>query len=441
MSYDRRSRAYSPVQRSIGAVSFGVGKRTLTGELEAVDPFEAEPAPSEPVQREAAHDEAGPSSTAEVHTAAARGVASPATALPHADRIQALFGPAHDVGRIQAHVGGDSAAAMGASAYATGNHVVFDRPPDLHTAAHEATHVVQQAHGVHLAGGVGQVGDRYEQHADAVADRVVAGKSAADLLGPGGGMPGAGAVQRKPQKPTADQLKKFSKEGEKQGWVHAGKAGGKKPQLVVNVRRSDKNDRPLMQSGALSNARGYVWVEVPTGATGAGPYYHFYLIHGDGTPIRGGHGIVMEQLKGGSDTERECEVDRSAVDQIDAGTHAVILADEIDDYTKTKDPKRPVKVLEAGKLGPKRVQVRLDYGHDEGASGIYKAKVKFPGRDGAPDLEYNAFKIQGPDGGSYVDFELESEDAGTRILNLQDSVQRGVATATLIIDTDKDKKK
>ena len=100
MSYDRRSRAYSPVQRSIGEVSFGVGKRTLTGELEAVEPFDAEPAPSEPVQREAAHDEAGPNSTAVVHTAAARGIATPATALPHADRIQALFGPAHDVGRI-----------------------------------------------------------------------------------------------------------------------------------------------------------------------------------------------------------------------------------------------------------------------------------------------------------------------------------------------------
>lgn len=41
---------------------------------------------------------------------------------------------------------------------------------------------MQQRAGVQLSGGVGQVGDKYEQHADAVADRVVQGKSAADLL-------------------------------------------------------------------------------------------------------------------------------------------------------------------------------------------------------------------------------------------------------------------
>jgi hypothetical protein len=102
-----------------------------------------------------------------VQEAAARGVASPTTALPHAERIQAAFG-AHDVSKIQAHVGGSTAAEMGANAYASGNHVVFDRAPDLHTAAHEAAHVVQQARGVNLYGGVGQAGDRHEQEADAV---------------------------------------------------------------------------------------------------------------------------------------------------------------------------------------------------------------------------------------------------------------------------------
>jgi Domain of unknown function (DUF4157) len=125
---------------------------------------------------------AGPA-RGDVHAAAARGIASPTTRLPFADQIQASFGDAHDVSRIQAHVGGDSAAAMGANAYASGDHVVFDREPDLHTAAHEAAHVIQQAHGVNLYGGVGEAGDGYERHADEVADRVVAGKSAADLLG------------------------------------------------------------------------------------------------------------------------------------------------------------------------------------------------------------------------------------------------------------------
>ncbi|TMQ18267.1 MAG: DUF4157 domain-containing protein [Deltaproteobacteria bacterium] len=126
----------------------------------------------------------GPSNE-HVHAAAARGIESPATSLPFADRIQASFGPRHDVASIQAHVGGaatGAAAAMGASGYAAGNHVVFAGAPDLHTAAHEAAHVVQQRGGVQLSGGVGQAGDAYEHHADAVADLVVQGKSAADLL-------------------------------------------------------------------------------------------------------------------------------------------------------------------------------------------------------------------------------------------------------------------
>jgi hypothetical protein len=139
----------------------------------------------------------------QVHDAAARGIAGPATSLPFADQIQASFGTRHDVSSIQAHVGGpatEATTAMGASAYATGNHAVFAGAPDLHTAAHEAAHVVQQAHGVNLYGGVGQAGDSYERHADAVADRVVAGQSSADLLDgitSGGHGPAAATVQRK----------------------------------------------------------------------------------------------------------------------------------------------------------------------------------------------------------------------------------------------------
>ena len=63
---------------------------------------------------------------------------------------------------------------------------------------------MQQRAGVSLKGGVGQVGDRYEQHADQVADLVVQGKSAAGLLDQmaGGVRQGQGAeaaVQRKPE--------------------------------------------------------------------------------------------------------------------------------------------------------------------------------------------------------------------------------------------------
>jgi hypothetical protein len=136
-----------------------------------------------------------------VHAAAAHGLGGASQALPFHDQIQQSFGR-HDVGHVQAHTGpeaAEGARAMGAQAFASGDHVAFAGAPDLHTAAHEAAHVVQQRAGVHLKGGVGEVGDAYERQADAIADRVVAGQSSEALLdqaaGAGGG--GEGAVQRK----------------------------------------------------------------------------------------------------------------------------------------------------------------------------------------------------------------------------------------------------
>src|SRR5262249_54841070 len=83
--------------------------------------------------------------------------------------------------------------------YATGRDVAFAGAPDLHTAAHEAAHVVQQRGTVQLKGGIGEAGDSYERHADAVADRVVQGAPAGDLLdqvaSPRAGA-SAGGVQR-----------------------------------------------------------------------------------------------------------------------------------------------------------------------------------------------------------------------------------------------------
>lgn len=141
----------------------------------------------------------------DVHAAAAEGIATPSGTIPHFDQIQRAFG-AHDVSGIQAHVGGSSAGAMGATAFAAGDHVVFDREPDLHTAAHEAAHVVQQAQGVNLYGGVGEAGDAYERAADAVADRVVAGQSAEDLLGaPSAGSASSGAAVQRKEDLTRDQ--------------------------------------------------------------------------------------------------------------------------------------------------------------------------------------------------------------------------------------------
>ena len=160
-----------------------------------------------PVQARTAPEGApGAASEAGVHAAAAQGIATPSSRLPHGDTIQRLFGR-HDISSVQAHTGAEataSARAMHADAYATGNHIVLGDRADLHTAAHEAAHVVQQRGGVQLKGGVGAAGDEYERHADAVADRVVAGQSAAPLLDQlaGGGHSGA-AVQRAPAMPAS----------------------------------------------------------------------------------------------------------------------------------------------------------------------------------------------------------------------------------------------
>lgn len=117
--------------------------------------------------------------------AAAQGIATPSRPLPHADLIQASFGAEHDVSSIKAHIDLLSTRTMQAEAYAAGNHVVFASEPCVALAAHEGAHVMQQAQGVNLKGGVGDAGDEYERRADAVADRVEAGQSATDLLGPG----------------------------------------------------------------------------------------------------------------------------------------------------------------------------------------------------------------------------------------------------------------
>ncbi|GBF34969.1 beta-N-acetylglucosaminidase [Desulfocucumis palustris] len=115
---------------------------------------------------------------------AKEGLHSPSSALPYEGQIQKSFGQ-HDISQIHAHIGPkatESASAINALAYATGNHVVFAGRPNLHTVAHEVAHVVQQRHGVYLQGGVGKTGDIYEQQADAVARRVTKGQSAEDLL-------------------------------------------------------------------------------------------------------------------------------------------------------------------------------------------------------------------------------------------------------------------
>ncbi len=161
---------------------------------------------------------------ASVHQAAAAGVSGAGSALPYFDRIQEAFGGAHDLSQVRAHVGGEAAAAsehIGAAAYATGDHIAFRNQPDLHTAAHEAAHVVQQRAGVQLTGSVGRAGDAYEQQADAVADAVTQGASATALLEAGIAAPGPRSVPA-----GAPQAQALQMESAEDADAHVGGARG-----------------------------------------------------------------------------------------------------------------------------------------------------------------------------------------------------------------------
>ncbi|HWU90257.1 MAG TPA: DUF4157 domain-containing protein [Kofleriaceae bacterium] len=192
-----------------------IGRRTLVEQTYGSGPASSARGP---VQQVAVAAGALPAKQdpAAVHQAADHGTSGAAGPLPHLDLIQGSFGR-HDVSGIKAHT--DTAAAtgakaMGAEAFASGDHVAFGGAPSLFTAAHEAAHVVQQRGGVQLRGGVGEAGDPYEQHANEVASRVVQGKSAEALLdqhAPGGkgagGSPARGPVQMvRVQRSTTGEL-------------------------------------------------------------------------------------------------------------------------------------------------------------------------------------------------------------------------------------------
>ncbi|TVQ87693.1 MAG: DUF4157 domain-containing protein [Deltaproteobacteria bacterium] len=134
-----------------------------------------------------------------VAAAAESGVADGGGAFPFASRIQASFGR-HDISGLRAHQGESAisaAEAIGANAYTTGSDVAFGTTPDLHTAAHEAAHFISQRGGVHPAGGVGEAADHHESHANAVADLVVRGESAEDLLTAHAGSAQTGGAQKR----------------------------------------------------------------------------------------------------------------------------------------------------------------------------------------------------------------------------------------------------
>ena len=128
----------------------------------------------------------------------AEGLSNASSDLPHSKTIQESFG-GHDVSQVKASVGGaagQAASDIGAKAYATGDKVAFQSgEADLHTSAHEAAHVVQQRSGK-VPTAVGTPGDPFEKHADAVADKVVAGESAEGLLSEMAGSGGGSGLQK-----------------------------------------------------------------------------------------------------------------------------------------------------------------------------------------------------------------------------------------------------
>ncbi len=121
---------------------------------------------------------------ARIRSAALQGIRGPGGPLPYFEHIQRSFGR-FDLSQVVTHTDDAARASardIGADAFAIGRHVAFDGSPSLRIAAHEAAHVIQQRGQVQLAGGVGQLGDLYERHADAVAELVVQGQSAEGLL-------------------------------------------------------------------------------------------------------------------------------------------------------------------------------------------------------------------------------------------------------------------
>ena len=121
------------------------------------------------------------------HSIAAAGLQGPGRPLTHQDTLQQAFGH-HDITGMREHTGPGARSALNrldAEGFSSTGRIAFEGRPDLYTQAHEAAHGVQQAalgNSMALEGGVGAAGDRYERHANEVADAVVAGRDAQPIL-------------------------------------------------------------------------------------------------------------------------------------------------------------------------------------------------------------------------------------------------------------------
>ena len=123
----------------------------------------------------------------DTHKVAQAGLSGAGRHLTHQAVIQQAFGH-HDISRMREHTGPAASVSLtmlGAKGFSSNGRMAFHGVPDLYTQAHEAAHGVQQAalgSGLRLKGGIGEEGDEFERHADAVAGKVVKGESVEALL-------------------------------------------------------------------------------------------------------------------------------------------------------------------------------------------------------------------------------------------------------------------
>jgi hypothetical protein len=195
---------------------------------------------------------------------------SPGQALDAQTRafMESRFG--HDFSRVHVHSdeqAAESAQAVNALAYTVGRDMVFGAgqySPQTFSGqrllAHELTHTLQQQAGVHLRSGIGQAGDVYERQADAVAEQVAQGRSAAPLLGQSTTSPMRDeAVQSVPVVPTAVQFQT----GDPLGKTHTGLDPASNP-------AAGTMERARVQAGATASTErvvGTLWAQDATGKT------------------------------------------------------------------------------------------------------------------------------------------------------------------------------
>ena len=186
---------------------------------------------------------------------AAQGIHGPGRPLAHLDTLQRAFGH-HDISGMREHTDTAARAALdslGAAGFSSSGRMALAESPDLYTQAHEAAHGVQQAalgDSMALDGGVGAAGDRYERHADEVADAVVAGRDAQpvlDRLAPQptavvAGLADAAAPLQKADKPPEQKETPGERKGKKE------KKGKPSPEEIAAMKaareKAKKADTP-----------------------------------------------------------------------------------------------------------------------------------------------------------------------------------------------------